>query len=1088
MADVLLKKPIAYRKPIKGSGGGGGKSGGGGTTHVASEDPNTLRSAATARIVDFISAGEIVGLVDGAKSIFFDNTPLQDVNGNYNFAGVTYEQRTGLPDQSYISGFPDAENTVSVGAEVTAATPVIRTLAGPIDAAKVTIRIPQLTSQDTSNGDLHGSTVTFAIYKRINGSSTWTLVHNPTITGKTVSPYEVPYRIELGGATDWDIKVERQTPDSTAVTLVNKTFWSTTTIITDGKFKYPNAGLVSTAADAQQFGSNIPARSFQVKGIKLQIPSNYNPTTRVYTGIWDGTFQTAWSNNPAWVLYYLLTNKLNGLGRSIKAAQVDKWSLYSIAQYCDELVDNGRGGTEPRFTFNYEISQRDEAYKVIQAVASCFQGRVFWSSGLIMAFADMPRDPVKLVTPANIKDGLFTYEGTALKARHSVAMVTWFDPDDACRPAIEMVSDADQIAALGWSTIEISAYGCTSRSQANRLGKWLLDTERYATETVSYQAAWDHADVMPGDIIEVYDPNKAGLRMGGRVAAATTSSVTIDASIVIESGKTYTLKVVMPDGSLVSRPLNNSAGSTTVLTVASPFGTVPAVNALWGITVSDLAPRQFRVMRVTEEADGYFTVSAIVHDPSKYARIEQGIKLDPVNYTLYTRAKPTAPANLEVSEYLYKNNGVLYSAATISWSPPSDQNNIVTYEVQQQRNDGNWETISKTHATSVDLRPAEIGALTIRVRANGFAGLNSDWQSKDFTLFGLRAPPADVQNFAMSVLGQIATLRWDANTDLDIAYYRIKFAPVLTGATWSTAVDLLPKITGNSVQVPAQVGTYLIKAVDQTEIESLNATAIVTSVSAVLGFNAIATISDAPSWAGTHDGTAAISGVLQLTSIDTIGDWGSLGEVWSLAYGHGVRSEGTYIFQNVFDLGSVFTSRVGAAISASGNNILNTIGSWLTLDNVETLGGADPTLWDVQVMLRTTNDDPGGTPVWSEWKNLVIGDYTARAFQFAVKLISKAINITPVVSDVSITIDMPDRTDAANGVLVSTSGITVTYNPPFRATPAVGITGQNLQTGDFWEYTSLPSATGFAGRWKNSAGTIVARYMDHISVGYGFGS
>jgi hypothetical protein len=492
---------------------------------------------------------------------------------------------------------------------------------------------------------------------------------------------------------------------------------------------------------------------------------------------------------------------------------------------------------------------------------------------------------------------------------------------------------------------------------------------------------------------------------------------------------------------------------------------------------------------VSEESDGMFTISAIVHDPSKYARVEQDIKLDPKNYTVYTRARPEPPTDLTISEYLYRIGGIVYSAVTLGWSPPADLSNAVTYEVQYRRNNGNWIGAGKTHATSIDIPNVESGTRTIRVRANGLNGLNSGWQEKNFILFGLKAPPADVQNFAMSILGHNANLSWDQNADLDLSYYRIKFSPMLVGATWSTAVDILPKITGASVQVPAQVGTYLIKAVDLGGIESVNASLIITTVAGLNGLNAVATINDANNWAGSHSGTANINGTLQLSSVDTIGDWPSFAELQTLGYGaHGIRSSGTYTFQNTFDLGAVYTSRVSASISAGGGNVLNTIGSWPSFATMGTFGGADPAQFGVQVQIRTTNDDPSGTPTWSGWKNLIIGDYTARAFQFAVVLRSSAHNVTPLVDSLTVKIDMPDRTASASNAVVSATGLTVNFNPAFRAVPAVGLTGQNLLTGDYFEYAAVPTAYGFSGVWRNSAGFAVARTMDWIAVGYGYAS
>lgn len=1080
-----------FHNSVRGAGGGGGGKGGGGggEARVAVEDPNTLRSRSTARILEIYSAGECEGLVNGAKSIFFDDTPLQDASGRYNFSGVNFDQRTGLPDQSYMPGYVNAESTRIVNAEVTNATPVIRTISGPADAARVTIRIPQLTFQDTTNGDLRGASVRFKIFHKASSSGTWVEYRDVTITGKTVSPYEVSYRVPAhpaGSDNDWDIKIERVTADATQVNIQNKTFWSGYAIITDGKFKYPRRAYVGIEVDAQQFGSSVPVRSYLVKGIKVQVPQNYDPITRVYTGIWNGTFKTAWTDNPAWVLYYLLTNKEEGLGESIASAQVDKWSLYNIAQYCDQLVPDGFGGFEPRYRFNYQITSREDAYRVLQACASVFRGLIYWSSGLVYVAADQPADPVKLVTAANVIDGTFNYEGTSLKARHTVVSVTWFDPDDACKPAIEFVVDRDQVAKYGWRVTDVTAFACTSRGQAHRLGKWILDTERYATETVNYIAGFDHADVMPGDIIEVYDANKALLRFGGRLIASSSNSITIDKAITIEAGKTYTLKVALPDGTLASRVLTNSAGVATVLTFTTALAATPVSAAIWGVTVSDLAPRQFRVLSVKELAAGRFSVSATFHDPNKYARVENNVKFDPISFTRIPKAKPTAPTDMAISEYLYRSGPTVLAAATLTWQPPFDASSVQSYEVQRRRSQSNWESLGVTNATSFDVRGAESGLWAFRVRSINYNGLSSEWFEKEAVLFGLSAAPADVQNFFIYVNGNTSTLVWDAVADLDLSHYRIKFAPVLTGATWGTAIDVSPKITGLSVQLPSQVGTYLIKAVDLSANESTNAAAIVTSVASLSGLNAVAAISDWPNWLGTHGGTIVDGNDLKLGSPDTwasLPAWQDLGS-WNYLVS-GVAGTGTYTLASSLDLGAVYTSRLNALIDAYGLNIANTwgvLGTWASLGAWSPVA---PDSWGVQLQIRTTNDDPAGSPVWSAWKNLVAGDYTARAFQFRLLLSSSDINVTPVVNDATITVDMPDRVEGKNNVTVPVGGVTVTFGKAFRATPAIALTGQNLQTGDYPEYTAGPSANGFSMIWKNSAGAAVSRQMDWIAQGYG---
>lgn len=1078
---------MAEPRPIGGAGGGGGKGGGGASGAAPHEDPNDLRSNAQARLIDLVSEGEIHGLASGARSILINGTPLQDSLGNFNFAGVTWDGRTGLPDQDYLPGYPAAEATNSVNVEVKNGIPIIRTVTGPVDAVRVTLMVPQLTYQNPKTGDLHGYSLQMTIRARKAGTSAWTIEHVVIFSGKTIGAYERAIRIELGGETDWEIQVSRDTADTPGANYRTNTWWSAVTSIVDGKFKYPNSAYFGLTIDAKQFGSSVPARAYDIKGIKLQVPNNYDPATRTYTGIWNGGFKVAWSDNPAWVLYDILTNKRYGLGGYLNAAQIDKWSLYNIARYCDELVPDGFGGMEPRFRFNYQLNAAGNAYNIIQSIASCFRGLTFWSSGLVFVAADMPSDPVKLITPANVREGLFTYEGTALSARHSVAMVTWFDPDDQCRPAIELVEDPELLALYGWRPLSLAAYGCTSRGQAHRMGKWALDSERYATETVNYQAAWDHMDTVPGDIVALYDPDYAGIRLGGRLEAATSNSLTLDAPLTIEPGKTYTIKVVLPDNSLASRVLTNAVGTTATVTFADALAVMPVAAALYGITVSDLSPRQFRVLSVKEDSEGWFTVSAILHDPTKYARVEQGIKLEPVAYSRQNSSKPERPINLAVNEYLYRYGADIKTAATLSWQAANESQLIQGYEVQRRRQDGNWEILGSTGNLAFDVRDCEAGYWSFRVRATNFNGLPSAWLQKDVVLFGLDAPPATVQNFTLHILNDQARLSWDANPDLDLAFYRIKFFPQLTGATWNGAVELVPNTSSLSASLPAMAGTYLIKAVDLFGNESTAPALVVTNVSGLSGLNAIAAMNEAPTWPGVLTGIENIGGALQLTSSDVIDDWPSLDVITALSYGTaGIGAGGTYDFDNYFDLGAVYTSRVTALVDAVGQRVGDTMNFWPVLADIINLSGADGSDWSVVVEIQTTDDDPSAAPVWSAWKRLVVGDYTFRAIQARVVLESYDKTVTPIVTDVTITIDMPDRVDGANNISVPSGGVTVTFSPAFRAIPAIGLTGQDLATGDYWQYSTGPSASGFSGGFKNSAGAGVARTMDWIARGYGY--
>lgn len=540
---------MTYHYPLsdffgpRGSGGGKGGGGGGGKKGGGESDPNTLRSRARARMIEAISEGQIVGLVDengnelgaeGERAIFFDQTPIKNADGTYNFKNVLWQFHRGLADEGHFNGMDAVETPYQVEVRVQKNVgPVQRTIVDEnADAIRAIVRIPSLVRNDTENGGLKKTSVSYAFEVRGN-QGTWTRVlENHLRDQKATSAFQVAHEIQLpAGGSPWDVRMVRLTDDSEEDELQNETYWEGYIVLVKGKFTYPHTAKFGGEVNAEDMGSSIPPRAYRVKGLIVNVPSNYDPIARTYSGIWDGTFKFAWTNNPAWVFYDLLVNDRYGLGEFVTPAIIDKWSLYTIAQYCDQPVrsgyknaDTGADIWEPRFTFNGVLNRRDDAYFVLQQISTAWRGMAYWSLGQIFATADMPADPVRIVTPANVIDGEFNYSGTALKARHSVVIVKWNDPNDFYRPATEIVINQEMLNKFGWREKRLQLTGCTSRGLAHRYGKWILDTERNETETVEYQASWDHVEVRPGDIVQVAHPRKAMVRLGGRIVDALGSS------------------------------------------------------------------------------------------------------------------------------------------------------------------------------------------------------------------------------------------------------------------------------------------------------------------------------------------------------------------------------------------------------------------------------------------------------------------------------------------------------------------------------------------------------------------------------------
>lgn len=702
------------------------------------EAPNTLRSRAKARIVELLGEGEIVGLVNGPQSIFFDATPLVNADASYNFTGVTYETREGQASQAALAGNPMAETPYQVELRVKYnQTPPIRTVSEPdATAVRVVVRIPALAFQNKQTGNIDPTSVAYVIEVRpYNG--VWTVMDAANIVNqKCTSPYQRAHRVQLPqGGYPWDVRVRRFTPDAEVVELQNETWWESMTVIVDGWFSYPRSALVSIQVDAAQFGNTIPTRFYDVKGLILQVPTNYDPEARTYSGIWDGTFKRAWTNNPAWILYDLLTNNRYGIGEFIETDRIDKWSLYQISQWCDQQVPDGFGGWEPRYTFNSVINSRDEAFKVLQTITTAFRGMAYWSLGQVYAVADMPTDPVKLVTPANVIGGHFEYSGTAVKARHSVAMVSWNDPNDYYRPAVEPVKDDDAMLRFGWRQIDVQGVGITSRGAAYRYGKWILDVERHETETITYEASFDQATLRPGDIIAVADPRKAQVRAGGRLAEVNGLQFTLDAPFEPVAGNTYNLMVALPDGSIDSRQIVSfdAVGGYKKIWVASAFDQTPLVSAMFIVSGTDVAPRQYRVLSVQESEKNIFKVVGLFYDPTKYLRIEQGIELEPIHYTRPSNIIKS-PTNLRATESLYFSNGVAHSRISLSWTP-SDDFLARGYSVTANTPDGfvNYGEVSQT---ALDINDTRAGDWTFYVCAVGRNGNFSQPAEVSLTALG----------------------------------------------------------------------------------------------------------------------------------------------------------------------------------------------------------------------------------------------------------------------------------------------------------------------------------------------------------------
>jgi predicted phage tail protein len=724
-----------------------GSKGGGSSTPTQADD--TLSSTAYAQILDLISEGPIYGFVDPAsamRSAYFDNTVIQNQDGSNNFNVKQFDYRLGTIDQAYISGFESSASEVSVGVELKASSPWTHTVTNlELNAIRITLSVNALSNTDPSSGNIAGYRVAYQVQLSIDGGS-FSTVLDTAFDGKCSSVYERSHRIELSGASSqYTVRVVRTTADTTSAYIQDTTNVVSYTELIDAKLRYPMSAVVGVQLDASQF-SSVPTRSYDVKGLLIKYPSNYNPTTREYAGVWNGTFVTGWTDNPAWVFYDLVLNTRYGAGEWVDATMIDRYALYQIAQYCDVMVSDGAGGLEPRFTCNCYITSRADAFKVLQDLASVFRGMAYWSAGNVTAAADMPSDPVYVYTAANVIGGAFKYVGSSLKTRYTVALVTWNDPENAYQQAVEYVEDEDGVARYGLNKAEITAFACTSRGQAQRVGHWTLLTSRYETNSVTFSVGLDGTLAQPGQVIAIADASRAGKRMGGRIRQVSgTNTVTLDKP-VDGTAQGDTLTVVMPNGVAQASTVTNVSGP--IVTVNPPFSTVPATGAVWMLESATLKSQLFRVSSVTE-ADGItFNVVATQHEPGKFAAIDNGAAIDVRPVTGISLNVQMPPTNVRLSQYVVTDQGIAKTNMVIAWDAAQ---NATAYTVDWRKDNGEWVTAGRTGGLSIDVSNIYTGAYTARVRAINAFDITSPYAfSSETVLQGKTGAPPTVSSLTAS--------------------------------------------------------------------------------------------------------------------------------------------------------------------------------------------------------------------------------------------------------------------------------------------------------------------------------------------------
>ncbi|MFX1765166.1 host specificity protein J [Paraburkholderia sp. A1RI-2L] len=739
------------------SGSKGGGSGG-----SPSESPDSLHSIAYAKVLDLVSEGPIVGLANGLQSVFLDGTPILNGDGSSNFQNYSVDTRVGTQDQSFLSGFPAVENETAVGVALTSDAPWVHQIQNTqLTAARIRFGVPALEQTNTSTGDVTGYRIEYAIDVAVDGGS-YAQVLSGAFDGKTTSLYERSARIELPAATTgWLVRVRRITPNAHNTYIQDVVNIEAVTEIIDRKLRYPMSALVGMSFDARSF-SSVPTRSYDVKGLIISVPSNYDPVARTYSGVWDGTFKQAWTNNPAWVFYDLVLNDRYGAGKFVDASSIDKWQLYEIAQYCDIMVSDGKGGQEPRFTCNCVIQSQADAFKVLQDLAGVFRGQAYWGAGNVIATSDMPSDPIHVYTQANVVGGQFSYVGSERKTRYTVAQVSWNDPANQYKQAVEYVPDDDGLARYGVIKAQITAFGTTSQAQAHRLGLWTLLTSRYETNTVSFQVGLDGTLCMPGEVIAVADANKAGRRIGGRIRSMAGATVVLDKAPTAAAGDTLT--VIMPDGVAQKRTLQSVAGDTLTMTAAFDVDAVPG--AVWMLESADLVSQLFRVTGVEEVDDNgqiTYSISAAQHEPGKYAAIDNGAQIQQRPITVIPPSAQMPPANVRVSTYSFVDQGIAKTNMVIAWDAADK---AVNYLPEWRKDNGEWVSANQTGGLQAEVAGIYQGSYVARVRAQNAMGVTSiPAYSVATQLTGKTSPPPAVTSLTTTTQVFAIQIDWTFPAD-----------------------------------------------------------------------------------------------------------------------------------------------------------------------------------------------------------------------------------------------------------------------------------------------------------------------------------
>jgi len=1096
--------------------------------------PDTLNSRQFASIQDLLSEGEIEGFATPSKAglskgstaynnaalkdIFLNGTPILNASASntnpqtadFNFQNVGFTPRFGTSNQTHVPGIEGSQSTTAVGVTVTNSSPVTRQITNTaVDAAKITITFPQL-QKATDEGDLLGSSVNLKIQVQYN-SGGFTDVINDTITGRTADAYQKEYRISFTGSFPVDIRVVRVTADSSSTQLVDAFTWTSISEIVDDKQTYPNSAYTNLRIDSEQF-SSIPKRAFRIRGVKVRIPgagasSSGTPTVDLQTGriiypsgyIFNGTMGAAqWCSCPALILLDLLTTERYGFGTHITDSNLDLFSFIAASKYANELVNDGFGGQEARFSCNVNIQGSTEAFTLINELAGVMRCFPIWSEGSVTISQDRPTDPSYLFSLANVGEGGFSYSGSSLKQRHTVINVSYFNMDSR-EIDYEVVEDTSAQNKLGIIKKDVKAFACTSRGQAQRLGKAILFSEQQETEVVSFTTSIDAgAIVRPGSVISINDPVRGGERRSGRIKSATTTAITVDNVKDLDTftGTNKKCSVILPNGSVETKNILSVVSG--VITLDSALSATPNVNSIWLVQSSTLEAQTFRVITVEEQDGINFAITALTYIDGKYNNIEQGISLPARNISLLNEPKDP-PANLQASERIVVINALAVTKLILSWVSVTG---VSQYLVQYRFNNTNW--VSEiVFRPDFELLNTEAGTYEFQVFSyNAALKLSATSTNLTFNAVGKTDPPGNVQNLSMEpITNKLVRLRWTKAVDPDVLHggrVYVRHSNLTDGSgTFQNSVDLVTALAGATTDVvlPSLEGEYILKFQDDQGNFSVGEASIIQDLPDLIDTQVILQDRedlDSPPFQGVDTNTTFnnTTSALQLTNPAT-------------------NKTGEYAFKDILDLGAVFSLDLKRVIRSVGfvigTDIETLIPSGSFWDDYATNGNFDGAAADeanCQIQVATSQTASGSFGAFNNFAN---GTFKGRRFKFKLVLETTNVSQNMNVQQAGYTAEFQSRTEqnyqtgGSTSTAPQSSGTSakaVTFGSPFftGATglgganaflPTVGITIQNAQSGDFFTITNV-SGTGFTVNIKNGS-SFVDRSFTFSAVGYGKG-